>query len=88
MAGYSRNEVIYHVIMATDQGLVDARIAPGSEDAVVLRLTNSGHEFLEAARSDTVWVKAKEMAMKATGSVTLQALTLALPKVIDHLMKF
>ncbi len=86
LAGYSKNEVIYHVQLAEDQGLVDARIAPGSEDAVVLRLTNNGHEFLDAARSDAIWAKAKEMAKEATGTVTLQALTLALKKVIDRLM--
>jgi hypothetical protein len=86
LLGYSREEVIYHVILASDQNLVDARVAPSSTDAMVLRLTNNGHEFLDAARIDTVWAKAKDMVIKATGTLTLQAITMALPKVIERLM--
>ena len=87
LLGYSREEVVYHVKLAQDQGLVDARFAPSGTQAIVLRLTNAGHEFLDAAKNDTVWEKAKELAKNATGTLTLEALKLALPKVIEHLMK-
>jgi hypothetical protein len=87
LLGYSREEVVYHVKLAQDDDLVDARFAPSGTQAVVFRLTNAGHEFLDAARNDTVWEKAKELAKSATGTLTVQALKLALAKVIAHMMK-
>jgi hypothetical protein len=50
------------------------------------RLTYSGHEFLDAARSDTVWQKAKAWALKSTGTLTLEGLKLALPHVVKALI--
>jgi DNA polymerase III delta subunit len=41
-----------------------------------------GHAFLESARKDTIWQKAKEMAMKQTGGLSILALTEALKAVI------
>ncbi len=41
-----------------------------SENAGVRRLTNAGHEYIEAIRSDTVWTKTKE-ATAAVGGMTL-----------------
>jgi hypothetical protein len=38
------------------------------------RLTYSGHKFLDAARSDTVWHKAKAVTLKSTGTLTLEGL--------------
>jgi len=87
LLGYSLEEVVYHVKLAMDASLVDGRIAPGDHHAMVLRLTNGGHEFLEAARSDTIWEKAKALALSTTGTLTLEALKLALAKVIAHMFK-
>jgi len=49
------------------------------------RLTYSGHEFLDAARSDTVWNKAKDMVRKATGTITLEAVKVALPEAVKRM---
>ena len=40
------------------------------------RLTYAGHQFLDAARSDTVWQKAKSLVAKSTGTLTLEGLKL------------
>src|SRR5450432_1997113 len=75
---HSREELYYNAQLAQDAGLIDARFAPGSTDFHVLRLTNAGHEFLEAARNDTLWAKAKEIAIKKTGTLTAEGVKVAL----------
>ena len=51
------------------------------------RLTYSGHEFLDAARGDTVWHKAKALTLKSTGTLTLEGLKIALPHVVKALIQ-
>jgi hypothetical protein len=48
-------------------------------------LTYAGHEFLDSARSDTVWNKAKEKLLSTSGTITLEALKVLLPKMIIKL---
>ena len=40
----------------------------------VKRMTWEGHEFLDAARKDTLWDRAKEKTLKATGGLSLDVL--------------
>lgn len=62
--------------------LVDARLAEGTCDQLigrppdwyVTRLTWEGHEFLDAARNDTIWAKAKKKTLDATGGISLSLL--------------
>ena len=82
--GYSGAELYYNAQLAQDAGLIDARFLPGSDAFHVLRLTYAGHEFLDAARNDTLWTKAKEMVLKNTGTLTLEALKIALPLLISR----
>lgn len=64
-----------HVAWMKEAGLVHASITEYWSDdppAVrVHRLTWAGCEFLDAARSDTLWKKAKEYVMKPGASFTL-----------------
>ena len=68
MAGYSDNEVSYHVMLLTEAGLIDA--IDLSTNTVFAwapkRLTWYGHEFIEASRDDTRWEKVKTI-MKEKG---------------------
>src|ERR1700741_3884513 len=68
--GFSDEEVCYHAKLADEQGLIDAKFLPGTTDFMVQRLTYEGHEFLDAARSDTMWNKAKATVMKNAGTLT------------------
>ncbi len=43
-----------------------------------------GHEFLDAARSDTIWSKAKATVMKNAGTLTLEALKATLAILMKH----
>ncbi len=80
--GHSQEEGYYNAQLAQEAGLIDARFVPGSTDFHVFRLTYAGHEFLEAARNDTLWTKAKETVIRNTGALTLEGLKTALPILI------
>lgn len=76
--GYSAAEVNYHIGLLCKAGMVEShQIAlldlPGG---IYLNnnLTMEGHEFLDAARNDTVWNNSKEAAQKYGGSVPLELL--------------
>lgn len=84
--GHSREELYYNAQMAHEGGFIHARFLSGTTEFHVLRLTYEGHEFLDAARNDTSWVKAKEMVMKNTGTLTLEALKIALSTLVKRAM--
>lgn len=67
-----------HVQWMIDAGLIDGRVqkymGPGQPAAVVLRLTWNGCDFADAARSDTVWAKAKTSVIAPTMSWTFDIL--------------
>lgn len=58
--GHEYDVICGHIKLLVDAGLVEARDW-GSMDGVdwrIERLTNSGHDFLAAARDDTLWSRA------------------------------
>ena len=63
---YTPTEVSYHVMILNEAGLIDAcdlsTMGRGNSDWRPKRLTWNGHEFLDAARNDSIWNKAKEKA--------------------------
>jgi uncharacterized protein DUF2513 len=88
ISGHSYDEIVYHIMLLYEKGLVDANDCSSSDgmDWKAKRLTFDGHEFLDAARSDTVWKKAKERVLSTTGTLTLEALKMALPLVIRQML--
>ena len=74
-----RRLVSYHILIMIEagliEGLVSKEIGNANPGARATRLTWSGHEFIEAARDDTRWNKAMNMAKEKAGSVTLSVLT-------------
>jgi uncharacterized protein DUF2513 len=79
---HSEQEISYHVYLLADAGLIEAQpaatIASSAQKWYPKHLTNEGHEFLDAARQDNTWAKAKETVSKSAGTVTLEALKTAL----------
>src|ERR1017187_824900 len=87
--GRTENEISYHVMLLHEAGLIEA-LDLSTLSGVCwkpTRLTYDGHQFLDAARSYTVWQKAKSWTMKATGTLTLDGLKLALPHVVKALIQ-
>ncbi|MBV9852527.1 MAG: DUF2513 domain-containing protein [Armatimonadetes bacterium] len=55
-------ELAYHVKLLSQAGLIDVKhwqTGDGNEVWLPKTLTWQGHEFLDAARNDTTWNKAK-----------------------------
>jgi hypothetical protein len=86
--GHSTAEVTYHVRMLHEQGLIEAQDLSSLDGACwkPKRLTWQGHEFLESARSEKVWKMAKEKVVSATGTLTLEAMKVALGQVLKGLL--
>lgn len=74
-----QEEFAYHVALLKEAGFVEAIIRPDRlgmpKAAQVLRLTWAGHDFLDAARNDTVWNMAKEKIIESGKSWTISMLT-------------
>lgn len=76
--GVDSNDFAEHVALMLEAGLVKASVSRSmdlhSTKAEVYRLTWSGFDFLDAARSDTLWNKAKESVIRPTASWTFDIL--------------
>lgn len=70
---------IHNVQLMLDAGLVEAKVYPrnlffSEPSATVTRLTWSGCDFLDAARSESLWNKAKQSVIAPTASWTFDIL--------------
>lgn len=77
---YSEEEITYHVKLLAQAGYIDAR-SIGQDQWRPLALTWQGCEFLDAARNDEHWGKAKEVLAKAGGQ-TFEILKMVLVAII------
>jgi len=77
MLGHDQGEVVEHVRLSQESGLVEARFMTGHQ-AVILRLTNAGHDFVEAARPQTFWQKAKDRVAAQGVPLTIYSVRMAL----------
>jgi hypothetical protein len=86
--GHPEQEINYHMVLMKGAGLIEAAVMDTRQGPIVqpLRLTWGGHEFLDSARSSKVWNGAKDLALKTTGTLTLEGLKLAIPVVMKLLM--
>jgi hypothetical protein len=87
---YTEEQKVYHMALCIEAGLVDGAIVrdangyPAATSAI--RLTWKGHEFLDAARNDTIWKKALGHIKKAGVQVTLPVLEEVLKKAAKDLL--
>lgn len=69
------HEVADHVQQLIEAGFIDGAVhfhGPDSlPNAVIHRVKNPGHDFLQAMREDTIWKMVKEKVMIPTASWTL-----------------
>lgn len=86
--GRSEMEIVFHIRLMHEAGLIEA------QDLTTMahicwkpkRLTYAGHEFLDAARSETVWNRAKDKLMGATGTLTMEGMKAALAEVVKGML--
>jgi Hypothetical protein (DUF2513) len=69
--GYSEEDVSYHVYLLQDAGLINAQdmSSGGGSSWFPVSIRWQGHEFLNAARDNNRWEKAKGAMAKAGGVV-------------------
>jgi hypothetical protein len=84
LEGHSEAEIMYHVVLMGEAGLVETWDNSTMGEQVVLptRLTWSGHEFLDAAREESRWAKAKKFAMEKTGGLSFDVMKQILIKLM------
>lgn len=76
--GYEKQAIYYHIMLLDEAGLLEGQdlcsLGPNGFEWAAKRLTWRGHDFLDAARSDTVWQRAKDKTLKVAGSVTFDVM--------------
>lgn len=71
-----KDEISYHVMLLAQAGLIEA-VDVSTLSAFswrAKRLTWEGHEFLDAARNEGTWSRAKAIAVERGGGLTLDLL--------------
>jgi hypothetical protein len=78
IAGHSDEEIGYHAFLMKDAGLIRAAdttfMDSQSPSAMPQGLTWAGHEFLDAAKDNTIWAKAKTHVIAPVGGVAFSVL--------------
>jgi hypothetical protein len=78
LTAFSESEIFYNCMLMNDAGLIVANFTEGSGVLPVaitnVRLTWAGHDFLDAARNDTIWKMAKDKILKPGASWTFSLL--------------
>jgi hypothetical protein len=73
--GFNEEQIAYHCELMNESGLfvaIDTQTMHSDYASFnILRLTSKGHDFVDAARSDSVWNKAKATIATTVGSVSL-----------------
>jgi hypothetical protein len=76
--GYTDEQIGFHVHLLGEAGLAvvadTTSLSSPSPSAMPQHLTWAGYEFLEAAKDETVWGKAKEKVIKPAGGVAFTVL--------------
>ena len=90
LEGYTEGEVGYHAKLLADQGLLEGEDITGfgtSTHCYAPRcLTYKGHDFLEAARDDTRWKKAKAEIAEKGLPATLDVMKGVLLKLVERII--
>ena len=86
LKGYSKGQILYHYELMEEAGLLVAQFSRDINgevcEARIRRLTNLGHDFLDACRSDTVWRKFKQTVGNLGGAITIPVAVELLKKLV------
>ena len=96
LANFTTDQINYHKALVVEAGFAEGAISystskdasPDIPDLAILRrLTNAGHEFLDSSKNEKVWNKAKEMVQRNGVALTIEAMKVALAEVIKTMLK-
>lgn len=82
---WKTDAVIYHKYLILDAGLAQGIDVSSmlDEDYQLNRLTNKGHDFVDAARSTKIWKSAQDKVLQIGGAITIQIMIRLLKKIIN-----
>jgi hypothetical protein len=87
LSKYAEEVQVYHMALLIEAELIDGSVVSGSNGypaaTHAIRLTWKGHEFLDAARNETIWKKALAKVKESGASITLSLLQ----QVLTNLLK-
>jgi len=93
LSSYTQEQVDYHKALIKEAGFAEGIIhyprahqTDVPDRAILNRLTWEGHEFLDKAKNDKVWNKAKNIIKDKGASLSIDALKIALGEAIKMLM--
>jgi hypothetical protein len=72
---HTEKEIVFHSALAIEAGLLQGQVLRNEtrgDSAIIERLTWAGHDFLDSARDETNWNKAKAMIAQAGGAWTFE----------------
>jgi hypothetical protein len=73
--GHTDEEIADHVLQLKEAGLVEAVVTRDRQgipnSATIIRLTSAGHDFLDATRNQSFWMKTKNYVTKNLPGWTL-----------------
>jgi hypothetical protein len=76
--GYSPAQIGYHCELMNESGLISTIdtqcLSSQFPTFFINRLTSKGHDFVDVARSDTLWQKAKTTISSTVGGVTIDVM--------------
>jgi Hypothetical protein (DUF2513) len=79
LSGYTQEQIGYHSYLMIQAGLAEGiettKVSSLNPQADLHNLTWSGHEFADAARDETRWIKAMGIIKEKSGTVTIGVLT-------------
>ena len=87
LSAYTEDQRVYHSALLIEAGLVHGEVIENGSGhptgTVVLRPSWAGHEFLDAARNDTIWHKASDRIKKTGVDVTISLMK----EILNQLLK-
>jgi len=93
LSSYSADQMNYHKALIKEAGFAEGNIHYPSthrtdvpDRAILKRLTWDGHEFLDKAKNEKVWNKAKALIKERGVSLSLDALKIALTESVKMLL--
>lgn len=86
LSGYTEAQLLYHSALLIEAKLIHGSILKDGEGEIATTMTSgltwAGHEFLDAARNDTIWKQATDKLKQAGVQVTFSVLQELLKKLL------
>ncbi|MCX7008420.1 MAG: DUF2513 domain-containing protein [Kiritimatiellaeota bacterium] len=85
---HSADEACYHLALLIEAGLLDGNVTETEYQQIPFvmmnRLTWEGHDFLDRAKNENIWNKAKTKIKEVGGSVSIELMKKVLDSVITQ----